>query len=603
MYFAPEKSDDTQSPSQVDYIRDWTVQIPNQSNGGKSNGPVYYSQESNDDAEMSPLDGPMDSTWPMQSHDVKHTGWSQYSTENNSGAELWRVKGDWAGVVWSSAVIDINNTIYYGTLGKQLFALYANGTRKWRYQADGLIWCTPAIAEDGTLYFTTWGAYHYFYALNSNGIAKWLFAPGDSSTSSPAIADDGTIYFGSDDYCIYAINPNGTEKWRYITGFYVNGGPAIGHDGTIYIGSGDHYLYALYPNGTLCWRFHTGGEIKGSASIAPDGTIYVPSFDGYLYALYPNGTMKWRVPTGGSIAAAGVALAQDGTVYVGTEQLRAFNPDGSLKWTTNVQGSIYGTVLAVSADGTIYVSAGGSLVAVNPDGTERWRKQLTIAQIHSSPCIGPDDRVYVGSEDYGAMAYGYLHAFGLGPLRAEAGGPYSGLASYTPTQFTGIAFGGQPPYIYFWDFGDGNTSDELEPSHLYRDIGTYNVTFTLTDNEGNSSSDTTTATITYGPPTVWYIKPEQALYIANIRICKFPRTLIIGKMTVEADASHPLIGIDRIEFYIDFELQAVDTTPPYTWTWTERYPLRAEHTHRIIIKAITTEGTIATLGREVRKYY
>ncbi|PNX46643.1 MAG: hypothetical protein BV459_05975, partial [Thermoplasmata archaeon M11B2D] len=137
----------------------------------------------------------------------------------------------------------------------------------------------------------------------------------------------------------------------------------------------------------------------------------------------------------------------------------------------------------------------------------------------------------------------------------------------------------------------------------YRDIGTYNVTFTLTDNEGNSSSDTTTATITYGPPTVWYIKPEQALYIANIRICKFPRTLIIGKMTVEADASHPLIGIDRIEFYIDFELQAVDTTPPYTWTWTERYPLRAEHTHRIIIKAITTEGTIATLGREVRKYY
>ncbi|PNX52352.1 MAG: hypothetical protein BV458_10030, partial [Thermoplasmata archaeon M9B2D] len=161
IYFAPEKSDDTQSPSQVDYIRDWTVQIPNQSNGGKSNGPVYYSQESNDDAEMSPLDGPMDSTWPMQSHDVKHTGWSQYSTENNSGAELWRVKGDWAGVVWSSAVIDINNTIYYGTLGKQLFALHPNGTRKWRYHATGLIWCTPALAEDGTLYFTTDGGYGY----------------------------------------------------------------------------------------------------------------------------------------------------------------------------------------------------------------------------------------------------------------------------------------------------------------------------------------------------------------------------------------------------------------------------------------------------------
>jgi outer membrane protein assembly factor BamB len=362
------------------------------------------------------LSGPMDSPWPMYGHDGVHTGRSPYSTENNTGVEIWRVRGDETGGVWSSAVIDNNEMIYFGTKGADgsLYALYSNGTRKWRYPIDGVIWCTPAIAEDGTLYFTTWGAYHYFYALNSNGTAKWLFAPGDSSTSSPAIADDGTIYFGSDDHFIYAINPNGTEKWRYITGFYVNGAPAIGQDGTIYIGSGDHYFYALNPNGTLRWRFGPVGEIKGSASIAPDGTIYVPSFGGYFYALYPNGTMKWQASTGGIIASAGVALAEDGTIYVGTEVLRAYYPNGTLKWSTDVQGNIYGTVPAVSADGTIYVSAGGSLVAVNPDGTEKWRKQLTIAQIHSSPCIGPDDRVYVGSEDYWGMKYGYLHAFGLG---------------------------------------------------------------------------------------------------------------------------------------------------------------------------------------------
>ncbi len=378
------------------------------------------------------------------------------------------------------------------------------------------------------------------------------------------------------------------------------GSPAISDDGTIYIGSMDRYLYALYSNGTLRWRFATGSEIKGSASIAPDGTIYVPSFDGYLYALYPNGTMKWQASTGGSIAAAGVALAEDGTIYVGTEQLRAFYSNGTLKWTTNVHGSIYGTVPAVSADGTIYVSASGSLVAVNPDGTELWRKTLSNEQVRSSPSIGENDRIYVGST---YSDYGYLHAFGLGPLRAEAGGPYSGLASHTPTQFSGIAFGGQPPYTYFWDFGDGNTSNQENPSHLYRDVGVYNVTFTITDNHGNMSTDTTIATITYGPPTVWYVKPEQALYIANLRICKFPSTLILGRITVVADAFHPLVEINRMEFYLDFELQAVDNTPPYTWTWTERYPFSAEHTHRIIIKAITTQGTVATLGREVRKYF
>ncbi len=548
-------------------------------------------------------DGPMDSAWPMLSHDIRHTGLNQYNTTNNPGAEIWRVRGNKPGAVWSSALIDTDGIIYFGTKGSDssLYALYSNGTRKWRFPASDLIWGTPALSDDGVIYFTTWG--QYFYAVNPDGTERWQFNQEMMSTSSCTIGNDGTIYFGTDGHNIFAVNPNGTEKWRYTTGSYVNGATAIGEDGTIYIGSSDHYFYALNPDGTIRWRFHTGGEIKGSASIAPDGTIYVPSFDGYLYALYSNGTMKWQVPTGGSIAAAGVALAEDGTIYVGTEQLRAYCPNGTLKWVTDVQGSIYGTVPAVSADGTIYVSAGGSLVAVNQDGTERWRKELTIAQICSSPSIGPDDRVYVGSEQNGISPYGFMSAFGLGPLRGEAGGPYSGLASDTPVQFNGLAFGGVPPYTYLWDFGDGNISTEQNPSHLYRDVGTYNITFTITDDDGNISNDTTTATLTYGPPTVWYIKPEQALYIANLRICNFPSTLILGKITVQADASHPLIGIDRIEFYIDFELQAVDYTPPYTWTWIERYPLRAEHTHRIIIKAITTQGTEATLGYLVDKYF
>jgi outer membrane protein assembly factor BamB len=325
--------------------------------------------------------------------------------------------------------------------------------------------------------------------LTPNGTIKWLYAQEGSSTSSPSIAEDGTIYFGDNDHIIYALNSNGTEKWRYMTGDIVMGSPAIADNGTIYIGSMDRSLYALYPNGTLRWRFITGGEIKGSASVAPDDTIYIPSFDGFFYALYPNGTMKWRASTGGSIAAAGVALAEDGTIYVGTEHLRAFYTNGSLKWSANVQGSIYGTVPAVSADGTIYVSAGGSLVAVNPDGTERWRKQLTIAQIHSSPCIGSDDRVYVGSEDYGLSPYGYLHAFGpLDPnaphaptITGQINGRIKRTYDYTFT--TSSPLGNQLYYLIYW--GDGTTTDWLGPynsgesltmEHSWSTKGTYIIT-------------------------------------------------------------------------------------------------------------------------------
>lgn len=34
---------------------------------------------------------------------------------------------------------------------------------------------------------------------------------------------------------------------------------------------------------------------------------------------------------------------------------------------------------------------------------------------------------------------------------------------------------------YFWEFGDGYTSTELNPSHTYQKPGTYQVTFTAID--------------------------------------------------------------------------------------------------------------------------
>lgn len=541
----------------------------------------YYSSYLTDE-------GPMGSAWPMQGHDPFHTCQSPLSTMNNSGAEIWRDQGDWAGAVESSAVIDSNNIIYYGTLGTELIALYPNGTRKWHFQANGLIWGTPALADNGDIICTTWGGYSYLQAITKNGTERWRFDQESSSDSSPTISKNGTIYFGTDEHKIFAVNPDGTEKWRYATGYIVMGSPAIGHDGTIYIGSCDHYLYALYPNGTLRWRFNTGSEIKGDASITDDGTIYVPSFNGYFYALYPNGTLKWQAYTGDSIAAAGVALADDGTIYVGTEQLRAFYPNGTLKWCTNVQGSIYGTVPAVSADGTIYVSAGGSLVAVNPNGTEKWRKQLTIAQICSSPCIGQDDRVYVGSEEYGLSPYGFLHAFGNGPLRAEAYGPYSG-AMTQPLQFSGEAFGGIPPYTYHWEFGDGNTSKEQNPTHTYAHRGNYTAVLTVTDTTGNYSNDTAQVEIGYPLPNISIIKPLNALYIANVKICQLPSPIIIGRITIIAEVTQVDANIDRVEFYYDGILKYTDRSPPYKWVWKGHPPPFSQN---LMVRAIDTRGNL-----------
>lgn len=42
---------------------------------------------------------------------------------------------------------------------------------------------------------------------------------------------------------------------------------------------------------------------------------------------------------------------------------------------------------------------------------------------------------------------------------------------------------------YQWDFGDGSTSEDPDPQHMYADIGNYEAVLTVTDNEGASSTD------------------------------------------------------------------------------------------------------------------
>ena len=55
------------------------------------------------------------------------------------------------------------------------------------------------------------------------------------------------------------------------------------------------------------------------------------------------------------------------------------------------------------------------------------------------------------------------------------------------------------PFTYLWNFGDGTTSTEPNPTHRYPNGGTFNVTLTVTDARGVSGTVTKTITVE-GPP-------------------------------------------------------------------------------------------------------
>ncbi len=83
---------------------------------------------------------------------------------------------------------------------------------------------------------------------------------------------------------------------------------------------------------------------------------------------------------------------------------------------------------------------------------------------------------------------------------ASANGPYSGAIG-VGINFSSAGSSDADGSItgYAWNFGDGSSSTQANPSHSYTTAGTYSVSLTVTDNAGGVDSDTTTATISAGP--------------------------------------------------------------------------------------------------------
>ena len=83
---------------------------------------------------------------------------------------------------------------------------------------------------------------------------------------------------------------------------------------------------------------------------------------------------------------------------------------------------------------------------------------------------------------------------------ADVGGPYSGTADQV-VSFTGSGSSDpdSDPLTYSWDFGDGNSGTGVSPLHTYATGGTFTVVLTVSDGNGDTGSDTTTAVINNAP--------------------------------------------------------------------------------------------------------
>jgi parallel beta-helix repeat protein len=81
---------------------------------------------------------------------------------------------------------------------------------------------------------------------------------------------------------------------------------------------------------------------------------------------------------------------------------------------------------------------------------------------------------------------------------ADIGGPYSGYVNNSIIFDASSSFDPDSgdTISYLWDFGDGSTSNEILPTHIYVKEGEYSVQLIVLDNHGSQSKSSTNVNIT-----------------------------------------------------------------------------------------------------------
>jgi PKD repeat protein len=87
----------------------------------------------------------------------------------------------------------------------------------------------------------------------------------------------------------------------------------------------------------------------------------------------------------------------------------------------------------------------------------------------------------IGAHEYGGQVSTISANFSIGPEQQ------SGIIPHT-VDFTDKSSSSSPIQRWAWDFGDGSTSTEQNPSHTYMQAGLYTVKLTVRDNSGQEDS-------------------------------------------------------------------------------------------------------------------
>jgi PKD repeat protein len=396
----------------------------------------------------------------------------------------------------------------------------------WRvpYAAPGAVSVYP---KDGSCYFTSGGA---IVRLAKDG--SLMQQINGAFTSVAASAKNGSFWAADQTTGeLTRFAPDGAELWQ-------------GGDYLFPQWDWTHYLEVSPGDGSVWFgRTDSIGGWGHVVHVAADGTGLWESTDQFptvsAISFNTRDGSCWAVSTFWFALHAVLHYAQDGTLLLSEWAYRPLTvsvnqADDSVWYAHGLSPAGLGFVFHMAADGTAlwqaefddphavavnwrdgscWVGAGEEVIYLASDGTELWRSSgygSSNWQGGGSLIVNPKD----GSCRVGDAGHGFVARLNVVTLPqvfftlSRRVGPAPLLVD-----FENWTLG--TPDSCLWDFGDGATSTEEDPSHVYSAAGEYTVTLTA---ENECGCDTETQCLTVFPsqcatrtPGYWFTHPEALL--------------------------------------------------------------------------------------------
>ncbi len=286
--------------------------------------------------------------------------------------------------------------------------------------------------------------YKDLWAFNGTNYVSSVFnnGPDDIIVFDKIIVDETTLIYGisnGDELCYTADNG---ENWTVI------------YSGSFPLNISPHDMTCVYKDETFHWFPMTGSNL-----FYINGNILESRLDfGDCNSVCSNGTDTIYIARGSFSDRAYSVIDWDNYVDLG-------NGLSSIDWKNNKLISI--TASKVKMRSTNPSDTWETIINLNP--SDYWQY-----------CTWLDDGIAIGSNVTKVIQ---VWREIVAPNPEFSGDELSGYAPHE-VQFTDLSSG--QPTEWFWDFGDGETSDEQSPNHTYDVAGSYTVTLTVANDAGSN---------------------------------------------------------------------------------------------------------------------